>query len=217
MKLIWGDLTGVRCAGGGGGGAADSCAAGGRQTCNANADCTDYETGFCCHCSSPYIGNGYDCVRPGIQGWAKKPGYRRLITVILSVVNRFKNFFFTGRFRGKFAVKRISKTQPHLAYVATLHCETLMSTKQAINDKLQGSVATYLRCGWVVNNQIKNGLLLSLWVKNLLKSVNIWQSYKQERDCLVHFVRLANTLLKDGESARNYHVLACNFAKYSPI
>jgi len=47
--------------------------------------------------------------------------------------------------------------------------------------------------------------------------VNIWQSYKQERDCLVHFVRLANTLLKDGESARNYHVLACNFAKYSPI
>ena len=93
MKLIWGDLTGVQCAGGGGGGAADSCAAGGRQTCNANADCTDYETGFCCHCSSPYIGNGYDCVRPGIQGWAKKPGYRRLITVILSVVNRFKNFF----------------------------------------------------------------------------------------------------------------------------
>jgi len=32
-----------------------------------------------------------------------------------------------------------------------------MSTKQAINDKLQGSVATYLRCGGVVNNQIKNG------------------------------------------------------------
>jgi len=25
--------------------------------------------------------------------------------------------------------------------------------------------------------------------------VNIWQSYKQERDFLVHFVRLANTLL----------------------
>jgi len=24
-----------------------------------------------------------------------------------------------------------------------------------------------------------------------LKSVNIWQSYKQERDCLVHFVSLA--------------------------
>jgi len=37
-----------------------------------------------------------------------------------------------------------------------------MSAKQAINDKLQGSVATYLRCGGVVNNQIKKGLLLSV-------------------------------------------------------
>jgi len=54
------------------------------------------------------------------------------------------------------------KNQPRLAYVATLPCETLMSAKQAINDKLQGSVATYLRCGGVVNNQIKKGLLLSL-------------------------------------------------------
>jgi len=34
-------------------------------------------------------------------------------------------------------------------------------------------------------------------VRKSLKSVNIWQSYKQERDCLVHFVRLANALLKD--------------------
>jgi len=36
-----------------------------------------------------------------------------------------------------------------------------MSAKQAINDKLLGSVATHLRCGGVVNNQIKKGLLLS--------------------------------------------------------
>ena len=43
-----------------------------------------------------------------------------------------------------------------------------MSAKQAINDKLQGSVATYLSCGGVVNNQIKKGLLLSLWVKIFL-------------------------------------------------
>ena len=54
-------------------------------------------------------------------------------------------------------------------------------------------------------------------MKNFLKSVNIWQSYMQECDCIVHFVRLANALLKDGESARNDPVLACNFAKYSPI
>ena len=71
-----------------------------------------------------------------------------------------------------------------------------MSAKQAINNKLQGSVSTYLRCGGVVNNQIKKSLLLSLWVKKFLKSVNVWQSYKQERDCLMLFVHLANTLLK---------------------
>jgi len=75
-----------------------------------------------------------------------------------------------------------------------------MSAKQAINDKLQGSIATYLRYGEVFNNQIKKGLLLSLRVI-FFKSVNISQSYKQERDCLVHFARLANTLLKDEESA----------------
>ena len=65
-----------------------------------------------------------------------------------------------------------------------------MSAKQVINDKLQGIVATYLRCGGVVNNQIKKDLLLSLRVEEFLKSVNIWQSYKQKRDCLVHFLRL---------------------------
>ena len=55
--------------------------------------------------------------------------------------------------------------QPFVAYVVTLPCETLMSAKQAINDILQGSVATYSRCGGVVNNQIEQGLLLSLRVK----------------------------------------------------
>jgi len=35
---------------------------------------------------------------------------------------------------------------------------------------------------------------------------------EQERICLVHFARLANTLLNDEESARVNHVLACNFA-----
>ena len=40
-----------------------------------------------------------------------------------------------------------------------------MSAKKATNDKLQGSVAAYLRCGEGVKNQIKKGLLLSLSVK----------------------------------------------------
>jgi len=42
------------------------------------------------------------------------------------------------------------------------------------------------------------------------------QSYKQEDGWLVYFAHLANTLLKDEESAQNNHVLACYFAKYLP-
>ena len=61
------------------------------------------------------------------------------MTIILSNL-------FTARFLSKFAFKWIVNIPPHLAYVATLPCETLMSAKQAINDKLKGSVATYLRC-----------------------------------------------------------------------
>jgi len=41
-----------------------------------------------------------------------------------------------------------------------------------------------------------------------------WGKKRGPQDCLMHFVRLANTLLKDGESARDNHVLACNFAKH---
>ena len=52
-------------------------------------------------------------------------------------------------------VNEILTIMPHLAYVSTLPCETLMSAKQAISDKLQGSVATYLKCHGLVNNQIK--------------------------------------------------------------
>ena len=33
----------------------------------------------------------------------------------------------------------------------------------------------------------------------------------------MHFARLANTLLKDEDSAQDNHVFACKFAKYSQI
>jgi len=39
-----------------------------------------------------------------------------------------------------------------------------MSAKQAINDNLPGSVAAFLRCGGIVSDKIKKGLLLSLHV-----------------------------------------------------
>ena len=55
-----------------------------------------------------------------------------------------------------------------------------------INDKLQSVV----------------GLLITKLRKVyccviFFKSVNIWQGYEQQRGCLMHFARLANTLLKD--------------------
>ena len=112
------------------------------------------------------------CHLANIQGGPKKRGHG-LLTIILSNVNRFKKI--TGRFLSKFAVKWILKISTHLAYVAILPRETIMSAKQALNDRLQGSVAAYLRCNGIVNNQIKNGLLLSLCVKKI-KSANIWQS-----------------------------------------
>ena len=37
------------------------------------------------------------------------------------------------------------KISPHLTYVATLPYETLMLAKQAVNDKLQGSVTSFTR------------------------------------------------------------------------
>jgi len=62
---------------------------------------------------------------------------------------------------------KILKIPLHLTYVASLPCETLMLAKEAINDKLQGCIAAYLRCGGVVNNQIEKGLLLSLRVNKI--------------------------------------------------
>ena len=93
-----------------------------------------------------------------------------------------------------------------------------MSAKRALNDKLQGSVAAYLMCGGVVNDRIKKRLFyywVCEWKK--IKSVNSWQSYQQERDCLVHFLRLSAVCWPGAQSAWDNHALAGNFAKYSLI
>ena len=50
-----------------------------------------------------------------------------------------------------------------------------------------------------------------------IKSVNIWQSYKQVGGCLVHFVFLTTTLLKDEQMHDTIHLFACNYPKYSLI
>jgi len=123
---------------------------------------------------------------------------------------------FTGRFQGKFAVKWILKVPPHLAYVATLPCETVKSAKQILDDKLQDSVAAYLRCGGVVNNRIKKGLLLSLLVKKF--KIGEYFSRLQERTWLSRPLSSFLAVCWPGaQSAWDNHALACNFANYSPI
>ena len=82
----------------------------------------------------------------------------------LRILRRFSEVFHSVRFSSKFPAKRLLKIPPHLTSVT---CEALMSendrqsqTPSALmNRKLQGTVVTYLRCGGIVNNQIKTGLL----------------------------------------------------------
>ena len=86
-----------------------------------------------------------------------------------------------------------------------------MSAKQAINDKWQGSVATCLRCGGVVNNQIKKGLLLSLWVKNLF-FLNQWIFGKDTSNNVVVSSLCALSQHKMEKVYETITFLACNFA-----
>ena len=62
------------------------------------------------------------------------------------MLNRFQKIFTKDSWVN-LQLKWKSKIQLHHAHLVTLPSETLMSAKQAINDKLQGSAATYLRCG----------------------------------------------------------------------
>jgi len=98
-----------------------------------------------------------------MQDGPKKWGHL-LMTIVMSYLNRFKKKL-VGKFLGKSAAKWILKLPPQFAYVATLHCLTLMSAKQAVNDRISRYCSYILRCAGIVNDQIKKGLLLSLRVK----------------------------------------------------
>jgi len=50
-------------------------------------------------------------------------------------------------------------------------CETLISTKPDINDKLQGSVATYVTCGGIASNFLIGEYLANLQAKTWLSHV----------------------------------------------
>jgi len=98
-------------------------------------------------------------------GWAKKAGPQtRSWLYFCQILTDLKNF--TGRFLGKFAVKRVLKIPPApcICCYTTLWNINVSKTRH-YNDKLQGSVAAHLRSGGVVNNQIEKDLLLSVWLK----------------------------------------------------
>ena len=71
-------------------------------------------------------------------------------------------YFFRRKIPWQICSKLVIKnpTAPCMCCYTTLR--NISIRKQAINDKLQGSVATHLRFGGVVNNQNKKGSLLSL-------------------------------------------------------
>ena len=107
-----------------------------------------------------------------------KKGDTKLMVVTLLTLKFSTNFqtFFTVWFSSKFAAKYLLKTPPHLICVTTLPCENFTSedeqhsqTNAIINDKLHGTVVTYLR-------------------RIFFKSVHIWQLQKGEM--CVHFHRL---------------------------
>jgi len=66
-----------------------------------------------------------------------------------------------------------------------------------------------------VNNQIKKGLLLSLFLRIFLIGEYLAVSSKKTWLCLVHFLRLLAVCWPGRQSARDSHALACNFAEYS--
>jgi len=67
-------------------------------------------------------------ILPPYTGWVKNWDHIPT-SIILSNLNRLTQIF-SGKFLSKFVVKWALKITPHLGYVTTLSCESLMSAKQ---------------------------------------------------------------------------------------
>ena len=85
--------------------------------------------------------------------------------ISLSNLNRFSTFFHWLILLYICSKKHKNPITPYVCCHTTWWIINIK--KQATNDALPGSVATYLRCGGVVNNQIKKGLLLTLSLKKI--------------------------------------------------
>ena len=116
----------------------------------------------------------------------KKTIHYNIVQCLRQMLTDFQNLS-TYRFVSEYATKSSLTILPHLKRIAALPCETSLSENYrksdaciVINDKSQGNVATRFRCGGLFGNYFTTDLLLSLLVKQFLKSVNIWRSYRQE-------------------------------------
>jgi len=91
--------------------------------------------------------------------------HTKLVAIILSSnLNRsWKFFYWKILLQICSEVVIMDPTTPCVCCHATLWNNN--ARKQAVTDKLQGNVATYVRYGGDANNQFKKSLLLSLSVK----------------------------------------------------
>jgi len=88
-----------------------------------------------------------------------------------------------------------------------------MSAKRAVNDKLQGSGAAYLRCGGVANNKLRT---VYCWV---CEEFFLISEYLAKLQAITWSSRAPSSSLAvccpGTQSAWDNHVIPCNFAKYS--
>ena len=97
------------------------------------------------------------------------------------IITDFHNSF-ADRLNNKFATNSYLNISSHLKCVTTLRCEIWMSQNWQqseiwimINDIWQGSISSI----WVMMRYFITNVWFNLLVKEFLKSVNTWQSYRQ--------------------------------------
>ena len=163
-----------------------------RNSNSSNSDVIPTLWRHCCYDSVTYT---CDCdFNSSIHSESKKQDIK-LLPITSPNMNRFSNFFTDGLGR-KFATKSYLNIPPCLKHVVTLRCEIWKSEKWrqskiciVINDKSHGSIARHLRRDEL--RYFTTHLSLSLSMKEFLKLVNIWPSYKQNGRLFHAPIRLA--------------------------
>ena len=119
----------------------------------------------------------------------------KFLAITSPTIIRFSNFF-TSRLGSKFATKSCLNILPRFKHVATLPCEIWMSGN--------GIILKYV-LQLMMNHKVHRPtthLSFNLLVKEFLKLVNIWQSYRQN-GWLCHTSHSPCTfVLKDADFAR---------------